>query len=101
MPATRKRSERASAKPARFNARLSPEQKELFLRAAALQHQSLSAFLINSAERAAEEAIRQHEVMQLSERDSRAVMEALRNPGPVNQHLADAAEWYKALTGER
>lgn len=89
------------AKRQRFNARLTEEQKLLFEQAAALYGQSVSQFVMSSAQRAAEQAIREHEVMTLSARDSRAVMEALLHPQPAGPALRRAAERYKALMGEQ
>jgi uncharacterized protein (DUF1778 family) len=83
-----------------FAARLSPEQKALFEQAAALHNQSLSQFVISSAERAAEQVIREHEVLTLSARDSRALMEALLHPEPPGPWLRQAVERYKKFMGE-
>ncbi len=91
----------AGAKRERFNARLNAEQKRLIERAAALTDQPVSRFVLSSALRAAEQAIREHEVITLSERDARAVMEALLHPAPAGPRLHLAAERYKALVGEK
>lgn len=88
--------EKMERKHQRFNARLTEEQKRLFERASALYGQSVSQFVMSSAQRAAEQAIREHEVIRLSERDSRAVMEALLHPTPVGPALRKAAERYRA-----
>ena len=102
MPVTRRHVQRRSVmKAERFNARLSPEQKALFQKAATLQHQPLSQFVISSAQRAAEEVLRDYERTQLSAQDWDAVMQALADPGPVNPNLARAAQRYKAFRGER
>ncbi len=94
------RSEKSRRPPAprraRFNARLTDEQKQLFERAAAFSGQSISQFVLSSAQRAAEQAIREHEVITLSARDSRAVMESLLHPIPAGSRLRQAAEHYKA-----
>ena len=94
------RARKAMPKRARFAARISAEQKDLFARAAALYDQPVSQFVISSAQRAAEQAIRDHEVITLSARDSRAVMEALLHPEPAGPWLRQAARRYKALMGE-
>jgi uncharacterized protein (DUF1778 family) len=86
---------------ARFAARVSPEQKALFEQAAALYNQSVSQFVISSALRAAEQAIREYEVLTLSARDSLAVMEELLHPKPPGPWLRQAAERYKAFMGAR
>jgi uncharacterized protein (DUF1778 family) len=56
----------------RREARLSEERKQLFLRAAALQGRSLTDFVIASAQQAAIDTVRSHDVLQLSERDRTA-----------------------------
>lgn len=90
----------AEEKSERFEARLSPEQKQVLLKAAAHTHQSLTQFVLSSAWRAAEQTIREHEVITLSVRDSQALIETLRNPGPTPSKLIEAAERYKAFIGE-
>lgn len=100
MPTTQMEDD-AAIKRRRFNARLTDEQKALFERAAALYGQSVSQFVLSSAQKVAEQAIREHEVITLSARDSRAVMEALLHPEPAGPALRRAAERYKALLGEQ
>lgn len=85
----------------RFNARLTAEQKRLFEQAARLTGQSVSQFVMTSAQRIAEETIREHEVITLSARDSRAIMGALLRPQPAGPRLRRAAERYKALMGDQ
>ena len=91
---------RGTPKRGRFNARLTNEQKLLFERAAALYGQSVSQFVMSSAQRAAEQVIRDHEVIALSARDSLAVMEALLHPAAANDALRHAFERHRQLTGE-
>lgn len=52
------------------------------------------------AQRAAEETIRDHELITLSARDSRAVMQALLHPEPTGPWLRQAAQRYKDSMGE-
>jgi len=85
----------------RFNARLTAEQKRIFEQAAALTGQSVSQFVMSSAQRIAEEAIREHTLISLSARDSRAIMEALLHPQPAGPTLRRAAKRYKALMGDQ
>lgn len=89
------------AKSRRFNARLTEEQKRLFERAASLYGQSVSQFVMSSAQRAAEAAIREHEIISLSARDSLAVMEAILHPEPVSPRVRQAVERYKAIMGDQ
>ena len=64
MPVTRKKPAKAAvrrqAKVERLEARISPEQKQLFERAADLQGRSLTEFVVRSTQEAAQEAIRDH-----------------------------------------
>ncbi len=91
---------RPSIKRDRINARLDPDLKELIERAAAFSGQSLSQFILMSARIAAEQTIRDHEIIALSVRDSRAVMDALQQPAKPSSRLYQAAERYKDLMGE-
>jgi uncharacterized protein (DUF1778 family) len=104
MPATRRsaaseQQAHAHTKRSRFNARLLDEQKAVIERAAAITGQSVSQFIVSSAQRAAEETIREHEVISLSARDSKAVMEALLHPAPANEVLHRAMERHRELVG--
>jgi uncharacterized protein (DUF1778 family) len=71
-----------TTKRERLEARITPEQKEFLQRAADLQRRSLSDFVVDSVQRAAEEVIRTYEVITLTAPDSRAFVEALINPPP-------------------
>jgi uncharacterized protein (DUF1778 family) len=84
----------------RFRARIQPEQKALLQRAADIAGRSLSDFVIAAAERAAEEAIRRHEIIQLTECDSRQLAEALLNPPAPSDRLRAAFADYEAFVGE-
>ena len=85
----------------RLEARISAEQKELLQRAAALQGRSLSDFVVESAQRAAEETIREHSIIGLSTRDSLIFAEAVLNPPPPTARLRAAAEHYLDEVEER
>lgn len=69
-----------SQKQERLDARLTQEQKELLEQAAALEHTSLTNFVVRSAQRAAEQTIHNHSVLVLSARASRDFVDALLNP---------------------
>ncbi len=84
-------------KRARFEARNSSQQKERLQRAADLEGRTLSDFVIESAQRAAEDVIRKHEVISLSARDSRRFVQALLDPSPPNERLRDAAAYYRRV----
>jgi uncharacterized protein (DUF1778 family) len=99
-PTNKRAHNRIPTKRGRFNARLTEEQKQLFERAAALYGQSVSQFVMSSAQHAAEQAIREHEVISLSARDSQAVMEALLHPAPAGPALRKAAKRYQSLVSD-
>lgn len=74
---------RESHKVARFEARLTPEQKSILLRAAALTGRSLTDFVVTSAQEAATRTLREHEVISLSVRDREVFVAALlKSPAP-------------------
>jgi uncharacterized protein (DUF1778 family) len=91
------RARRGSVRRERVEARVTAEQKVVLERAAALQGSTLSAFVISSAEAAAEETIRRHEVMTLSARDGEAFVRALLDPPAPNENLRDAARRHRDL----
>ncbi len=84
---------------ARLEARVSSEQKTLIERAAALQGRTVTDFVLTSVQDAARRAIEQHQQLDLSARDSRAFVEALLNPKPVNDRLRDTVRRYRGATG--
>jgi uncharacterized protein (DUF1778 family) len=90
--AVRKRAER-------IEARVTPEQKKLFERAAALEGRSLTDFLLASAQAAATEAISRHQVLKLSPEDQRLFVDALLNPPAPNKALRAAVAQYRAAQG--
>lgn len=85
----------------RLEARISVEQKELLQRAAALQGRSLSDFVVESAQRAAETTIREHSIIALSTQDSLIFAEAVLNPPLPSARLRAAAERYLDEVEER
>lgn len=91
-PGKRPRSER-------LEARVSKEQKDLFLRAAELQGRSLTDFVIASAQDAAIETVRTHDALRLSERDRRAFVSALLAPPAPAKTLEKAAKRYRERAG--
>lgn len=64
----------------RMAQRISPEDKRLIMRAAALSNQALSDFVVETSLQAAREVIASAEQVHLSERDSLRVLDALENP---------------------
>lgn len=86
-------------KSERLMARLSSEQKRLVQRGAEIRGQTLTEFVIAAAQDAATRAILDHEVIELSLRDSRAFAEGMLDPPPVGAPLRAAAERFKKATG--
>lgn len=83
----------------RLEARISKAQKELFVRAAALQGRSVTDFVIASAQEAALETVRTHDALRLSDRDRQAFVSALLTPGAPAKTLQRAAKRYRERTG--
>ena len=88
-PSTRKRE--------RLEARITSEQKAVFQRAADLAGRSLTDFVIGSAQAAAEETIRTHQVMELTARETEAFLAALQDPPAPSERLRAVADRYRAL----
>lgn len=84
----------------RLEARLSPEQKELLERAAALEGRSLTDFVVGSAQSAAMATIQRHETITLTARDSLAFAAALMQPPAPNERLRAAARRHRDLIAE-
>lgn len=75
----------------RMSLRIRGKEKALLMRAVALQDTDLTGFVVGSAVRAAQDVIRDHEQVQLSERDSLKVLDLLENPPQPNAKLVSAA----------
>jgi uncharacterized protein (DUF1778 family) len=88
-----------NTKPERLEARISKEQKELFQRAADLQGQTLTNFMITALQAAAMKTIQEHEMTILSDRDRQIFVEALLNPPSPSAKLQAAAIRYKESMG--
>ena len=87
-------------KRSRLEARISAEEKELFKRAADLQGCSLTEFVVRSAQEAARKAVREHQMMSLTARDTEAFIKALLKPPAPGKILKRAAERYQKVMGE-
>jgi uncharacterized protein (DUF1778 family) len=95
---------RNASRPARrrerLEARISPEQKALLERAAALEGRSLTDFVVASAQAAAQETIERHEIIGLTARDSLVFAAALMRPPAPNDRLREAARRHHDLIAE-
>jgi uncharacterized protein (DUF1778 family) len=87
-----------SQKQERLEARVTHDQKELLQQAAALEGTSLTDFIVRSAQRAAEQVIRDHSILVLTHRESQLFVEALLVAQAPNAALRSAAEHYKDVT---
>jgi uncharacterized protein (DUF1778 family) len=76
----------------RMSLRLRTEDKATLLRAVALTHTDLTAFVLKHVLPAAKRVIKESEHVQLSERDSLRVLDVLENPPPPNAKLLAAAK---------
>ena len=83
---------------ARFDTRLSKEQKLLFERAAALGgYRNLTDFVVLTVQEKAKEIIKENEKILASQKDSEIFFNAITNPGKPNAALASAAQDFKKL----
>jgi uncharacterized protein (DUF1778 family) len=78
----------------RLEARISAEQKDLFVRAAELQGRTLTDFVIASVHEAAVRTIEDMQSIQLTAQESRAFAEAVLNPREPTDRLRAAARRY-------
>jgi len=88
----------SSENKARFDTRLSKEQKDFFERAAILGgYRSLTDFVIMTVQKKAEEIIEERERIIESEKDSEIFFDAVTNPDKPNKELLSAAKEFKSL----
>lgn len=79
----------------RLEFRIPQKLKVLLQHAASIQGRSLSDFLVTTAEKAAKEAIRENQLIQLSVEDSIAFSKALLNSPKPSNKLRAAYTRYK------
>ncbi|MDP2935478.1 MAG: DUF1778 domain-containing protein [Dehalococcoidia bacterium] len=87
----------SSHKRDRLEARITPEQKALFQRAAGLTGRSLTDFVVVSVQAASAEAIRTHQMMELTARETQTFAAALLNPPEPSEPLRTGASRYRKL----
>ncbi len=87
------------ARGERLEARITGDQKALIQRAAELEGRSVTDYVISSVQDAAKRTVKAHEVIVLSAADSRAFVDALLDPPPVNGRLKESVRRYRAATG--
>lgn len=82
----------------RIHARVPKEQKQLFERAALVGgFRNLTDFILDAAQKKADEIIREHHVILATERDRQIFFHELTDPAPANDRLKEAAARYKDL----
>jgi uncharacterized protein (DUF1778 family) len=87
-------------KRSRLEARISAEEKELLKRAADLQGCSLTEFVVRSAQEAARKAVKEHQIISLTARDTEAFVKALLKPPAPSKKIKHAAARYKKAMEE-
>jgi len=84
----------------RPKARITPEQKDLFLKAAALTGRSLSDFVIGCVYDTAARIVREHEAMTLITHDRKVFVASLLKAPAPGARLPKAAQRYKKQSGK-
>lgn len=88
----------SSENKARFDTRLTKEQKDFFERAAILGgYRSLTDFVILTVQKKAKEIIEERERIIASNRDSEIFFNAIVNPDKPNKELLKAAKEFNSL----
>ncbi len=85
-------------KSERVAVRLTPAVKRALERGAEVSGRSLSDFVVDSAYRAAQRAIEDHERLQLSDQNRKVFLAALDDPPEPNQVLRRAAQRHRGVT---
>ncbi|MGH2460375.1 MAG: DUF1778 domain-containing protein [Chloroflexota bacterium] len=81
-----------------MEARVSPRVKALLEQAANLRGCTLTEFVVASAQAAAEDAIRRHQVLELSARDTEAFYAAIEAPPTLDAKMRDAIRRHRETT---
>ena len=78
---------------ARFDARISVQEKQLFERAATIAgYRSLTDFIVKTVKAKAEKIIKKHELVVKTKKDSQIFINEILNPKPPNAKLIKAAQ---------
>ncbi len=91
--------DRRSRKEERLEARVTPEQKKLIARAAALRGSSVTEFVVASAQQAAADTIKDFELLTLHDEAPDVFVNAVWQPPAPNQPARNAARRYKEHLG--
>jgi uncharacterized protein (DUF1778 family) len=90
---------RRSRKEERLEARVTPEQKQLIARAAALRGFSVTEFIVTSAQQAASEVIKDFELLTLHDEARDVFVNSILNPPLPNERARAAAKRYQERMG--
>jgi uncharacterized protein (DUF1778 family) len=88
------RIERRSRKEERLEARITPAQKRLIERAAALRGTSVTEFVVASAQEAATNTLKDFDILRLRDQAREVFIKAVLNPPAPNDAARAAAERY-------
>jgi uncharacterized protein (DUF1778 family) len=99
MPSRTTVKKSSSARNDRLEARVSAEQKDLFLRAAELQGRTLTDFVIASVHDAAVRTVEDMQSIKLTAQESRAFVDSRLNPRAPSPRLKAAAQRYIKTLG--
>lgn len=99
MPTTKDKNPQPRQRFERLEARITPDQKVLFKKAAELEGRTLTDFVVSCVAQAAKRVVQENEVITLSERDRQVFVEALLNPPSPNKALLAAAKRHARMTG--
>ena len=90
------------SKNERIDIRVTPEEKEIFLRAHRLSgERTFSAFITHAVRTRSYEIIEENERILASERDKRIFFNAILADQEPNQSLKEAAKKYKSLQNKK
>jgi len=99
MPQTRQHREHRARKEERLEARVTPAQKHLIERAAALRGTSVTEFVVASAQEAATSTIKDFDVLHLRDQAREVFINAVLNPPAPNDAARAAALRYRKNMG--
>ena len=92
----------AKAQQARFDTRLTKNQKEFFELAARISgFKSLSEFVIHSTQQVAKSIVEKHNAILATEEDRKVFFDTLVNPPKPNKSLKVAAKHYQKQASAR
>lgn len=81
----------------RLEARITPAQKALIERAAALEGRTVTDFVVSKLQEAAREIVDENEVMVLADADRKALLASLMNPPKAGRKLREAQQAHRDL----